>query len=98
MGTPSKHIIIIAGEASGDMRAAGLSRALKELDPSLRLSGIGGEYMCQAGVECFTDITQLAVIGIAEVIKNLSRIKKVFDQTGGFYFQFFFRGKEIAFI
>jgi lipid-A-disaccharide synthase len=63
------------------MRAAGLARALKELAPSLRLSGIGGAYMRQAGVECFTDITELAVIGIAEVVKNLSRIKKVFDQA-----------------
>lgn len=75
------HIMLIAGEASGDMRAAGLSRALKELAPSVRLSGIGGEYMRQAGVECFEDITELAVIGIAEVVKNLGRIKKVFDQT-----------------
>ncbi len=73
--------MIVAGEASGDMRAAGLARALKQLDPTLRLSGIGGDYMRQAGVECFADITQLAVIGIVEVIKNLSRIKKVFDQT-----------------
>jgi len=81
MGTPSKHIIIVAGEASGDMRAAGLAIALKKLDPTLRLSGIGGSYMRAAGVECFTDITELAVIGITEVIKNLSRIKKVFDQT-----------------
>jgi lipid-A-disaccharide synthase len=37
--------------------------------------------MRQAGVKCFTDITELAVIGIAEVVKNLSRIKKVFNQT-----------------
>jgi len=81
MGTPSKHIIIVAGEASGDMRAAGLARALKELDPSLKLTGIGGGYMREAGVECFTDITELAVIGIAEVVKNFGRIKKVFDQT-----------------
>jgi lipid-A-disaccharide synthase len=75
------HIILIAGEASGDMRAAGLAQALKQLDPTLRLTGIGGQYMRQAGVECFTDITELAVIGIAEVVKNFSRIKKVFDQT-----------------
>ncbi len=75
------HIMFIAGEASGDMRAAGLARALKELDPSLRLTGIGGAFMRQAGVECFTDITELAVIGIAEVVKNFSRIKRVFDQT-----------------
>ena len=81
MGTPSKHIMIVAGEASGDMRAAGLAHALKKLDPTLHLSGIGGSYMREAGVECFTDITELAVIGIAEVVKNFSRIKKVFDQT-----------------
>jgi len=73
--------VIVAGEASGDMRAAGLACALKELDPSLRLTGIGGKYMKETGVECFTDITELAVIGIAEVVKNLGRIKKVFDQT-----------------
>jgi lipid-A-disaccharide synthase len=73
--------MIIAGEASGDMRAAGLARALKTLDPALTMSGIGGEFMRQAGVQCFTDITQLAVIGIAEVVKNFSRIKKVFHQT-----------------
>jgi lipid-A-disaccharide synthase len=73
--------MIVAGEASGDMRAAGLAHALKKLDPTLRLTGIGGEFMRQAGVECFTDITELAVIGIAEVVKNLSRIKKVFCQT-----------------
>jgi len=73
--------MIIAGEASGDMRAAGLALALKKLAPSLKLSGIGGTYMREAQVECFTDITELAVIGIAEVIKNLGRIKKVFDQT-----------------
>jgi len=73
--------MIVAGEASGDMRAAGLARALKELDPGLKLYGIGGPHMRQAGVECFTDITELAVIGITEVIKNLGRIKKVFDQT-----------------
>ncbi|MDE2028127.1 MAG: lipid-A-disaccharide synthase [Candidatus Omnitrophica bacterium] len=81
MGTPSKHIMIVAGEASGDMRAAGVARALKQLDPALRLSGIGGEHMRRAGVECFCDITELAVIGIAEVVKNFSRIKKVFRQT-----------------
>jgi len=76
-----RHIMFVAGESSGDMRAAGLASALKKLAPTLRLSGIGGQYMREAGVECFTDITELAVIGIAEVIKNLSRIKKVFDQT-----------------
>ena len=81
MGTPPKHLIIISGEASGDMRAAGLARAIKELDPSIKLSGIGGEHMRAASVECFADITELAVIGIVEVLKNFNRIKRVFEQT-----------------
>lgn len=81
MGTQTKHFIIIAGEASGDMRAAGIARALKKLDPSIHLTGIGGSFMREAGVECFEDITSLAVIGIVEVIKHFNRIKKVFEDT-----------------
>ena len=73
--------MIVAGEASGDMRAAGLAHALKALDPSIILSGIGGQYMRETGVECFCDITELAVIGIAEVVKNFARIKRVFELT-----------------
>lgn len=80
MGSP-QHFIIIAGETSGDMRAAGLARALKEIHPNLKLSGIGGEYMRNAGVECFEDITSLAVIGLVEVIKHFGRIKAVFEAT-----------------
>ncbi len=73
--------MMVAGEASGDMRAAGLARALKGLAPEIRLTGIGGASMRQAGVVCFADITELAVIGITEVVKNFNRIKKVFEQT-----------------
>ncbi len=73
--------MVIAGEASGDMRAAGLVAALKTADPSLRFSGIGGEFMRAQGVKLFEDITALAVIGIVEVIKNFGRIKKVFEHT-----------------
>ncbi len=73
--------MVIAGEASGDMRAAGLVAALKELSPPLRFSGIGGDCMRAQGVELFEDITSLAVIGIVEVIKHFDRIKKVFELT-----------------
>lgn len=72
--------MIIAGEVSGDMRAAEVAQALRSQSPSLQMNGVGGERMKQAGVECFADITQLAVIGFVEVIKNYGRIKKVFDQ------------------
>ena len=81
MGTQKKHLMIIAGEASGDMRAAELVLALKSLSPDIQFSGVGGDCMKKAGVELFEHITSLAVIGIAEVLKNLKRIKKVFDHV-----------------
>ena len=80
MGEPKKLLMIIAGEVSGDMRAAEVAEALHAAAPSLKFTGVGGEYMAKAGVECFADITELAVIGFSDVIKNYGRIKKVFNQ------------------
>ncbi|MBI3602132.1 MAG: lipid-A-disaccharide synthase [Candidatus Omnitrophica bacterium] len=80
MGTQKKHLIIIAGEASGDTRAGKLVNAIKALSSEITFSGVGGDCMQEAGVELFDNITSLAVIGIAEVLKNLGRIKKVFDR------------------
>lgn len=80
MGTQKKHIMIIAGEASGDMRAAELVNAIKALSPDIKFSGVGGDCMQKAGVSLFDHITSLAVIGIVEVLKNLGTIKKVFHR------------------
>ncbi|HLD88128.1 MAG TPA: lipid-A-disaccharide synthase [Candidatus Omnitrophota bacterium] len=79
MGTPQKHIMIVAGEASGDMRAAGIVRALK--NTGMRFSGVGGTHMADCGVELFANIHDLAVIGIGDVIKNFNRIKQIFDRV-----------------
>ncbi len=50
MENPQNHIVIVAGEASGDMHAADLVRQMKSFDPSLKFSGLGGEEMRRAGV------------------------------------------------
>jgi lipid-A-disaccharide synthase len=39
----SRKIMIIAGEASGDLHGAALVKALHEIDPEIRFYGIGGE-------------------------------------------------------
>jgi lipid-A-disaccharide synthase len=80
MGESQKLLMIVAGEVSGDMRAAEVAEALRALSPSLRLTGVGGERMAHAGVELFANITDLAVIGFVEVVKHYGRIKKVFHQ------------------
>lgn len=81
MNNSFQKILIITGEESGDMRAAPLVRAIRHYAPNTRFIGIAGDRCRQEGVETFTDIRELAVIGFVEVIKNFSRIKKVFDLT-----------------
>ncbi|MHC4663402.1 MAG: lipid-A-disaccharide synthase [Planctomycetota bacterium] len=69
-----KTIIIIAGEASGDMHGAALVRAIKRIYPDIKFMGIGGDKMKDAGVELFWDVTRQAAIGIFEVAFALPRL------------------------
>jgi len=70
--------MILAGEISGDMHAAGLVRALRQTDPSLTFFGFGGPLMREAGVETHYDVKDLAVMGIVEVLKRIFFFRKVF--------------------
>lgn len=62
---------IIAGESSGDAYGAALAEALHRRQPQLRLHGMGMEKMRAAGVELFTDSSELGIIGIWEAIRHL---------------------------
>jgi len=78
MQTSNKHIVIIAGETSGDMHAAHLVKEIKRLDPSITFSGLGGSKMRDSGVEIYEDLTKLAVVGFWEVLKHYGQFKKIF--------------------
>ncbi|MFU8780081.1 MAG: lipid-A-disaccharide synthase [Kiritimatiellia bacterium] len=66
----SKQIMIIAGEHSGDMRAAEIIAAINRNTPGLKWFGIGGPRMRQLGVETRHDIEEMAVMGIGEVLRR----------------------------
>lgn len=74
-----KKILIVAGEASGDLHAAYLVTQLKKVSPDLSFYGLGGDNMKAAGVDVDFDLTKLAVVGFFEILKNYSRFKKIFD-------------------
>lgn len=73
----SKNVLMIAGEASGDLHGASLIRELKKLDSSLKIFGIGGDKMKAEGMELIYHIDKMAFLGFVEVIKHLPFIKKV---------------------
>ena len=62
-----KRVMIIAGEASGDLHAAKLVKAVRTQRPDIHFYGIGGEDMCEAGVEVMVDAAELAVVGLVEI-------------------------------
>jgi len=75
----NKHILIVAGEASGDLHAAHLVKAIRKMRPDTAFLGLGGERLKAEGVEICYDIVGLAVVGLFEVLKNLKKFKEIFD-------------------
>lgn len=73
-----KHILIVAGEASGDLHASNLVRAIKDIYPQVEFFGLGGNRLKEQGVNLYFDIVDLAVVGFFEVLKNLKKFQEIF--------------------
>lgn len=71
---PFPHVMISAGEASGDMHGANLVKALKQQAPEITFSGMGGRELEAAGVEVLFDAAKIAVVGAFEVLSHLKDI------------------------
>ncbi|MEE8152487.1 MAG: lipid-A-disaccharide synthase [candidate division NC10 bacterium] len=76
----NKKIFIVAGEASGDLHGADLTRALVTLDPEVTVVGMGGEQMRRAGVRLLIDAGDLAPVGVTDVLPRLSALWRAFWQ------------------
>ena len=72
--------MVVVGEASGDAHAARVVTALQQRAPDIKVSGIGGEKLRAAGMEINIDFSELAVMGLVEVLKRYRHLKNVFNQ------------------
>jgi lipid-A-disaccharide synthase len=71
--------MISAGEASGDLHAANLVKALHTIDPSIRIRGMGSDKLREVGVELLVDCADIAVVGLVEVLANYRLIKRALN-------------------
>ena len=83
MTTSNKlKIYLIAGEPSGDLLGSRLMRALrKKTNNEVEFFGIGGDTMEQEGLKSLFDISELAVMGLVEVIPSIPKVLKRIKQT-----------------
>ncbi len=68
-----REILIVAGEASGEMHGAALAERLRFLAPDRPLAGIGGARMEAAGVALIERVDNLAVMGFIEVVRHVPK-------------------------
>ena len=68
-----REVLIVAGEASGDLHGAGVAEELARLRPDLALLGVGGVRMDAAGVALVERTDRTAVMGFVEVLRHVPR-------------------------
>ena len=68
-----REILFVAGEASGDLHAAGVARELRAAHAPFALTGIGGDEMRAAGVQLLEHAEKLAVMGFVEVLRHVPK-------------------------
>lgn len=83
----TKKILLIAGEASGDLLGSHLVEAIQNLDPEIQFLGVGGEGLKKRGMKILYSSHSLSVVGMTEVFLKLNSIfkalrglKKALDQ------------------
>jgi lipid-A-disaccharide synthase len=72
----SKKILMVAGEASGDLQGAHLVEAIHRIDPGVQFFGIGGEGLEKVGMKLLYSSRSLSVVGITEVFPKIRSILK----------------------
>ncbi len=73
-----KKILVVAGEASGDLHGAGLLKELIKINPVLEFFGMGGDKMRNEGLKLSYHINQVSFMGLFEILSHLSFLRRVF--------------------
>ena len=75
------RIFILAGEPSGDKLGGALMAGLKALHPDVTFEGIGGPMMMAKGLESHFDMSELSVMGLAEILPKYRALKARINET-----------------
>lgn len=71
-------IAVVAGEASGDLHASEVIRALKALHPSLETFGIGGDMLAREGTLLVHHAREMGIVGLFNVLRHLPMFRRIY--------------------
>lgn len=80
----SRSVLIVSGEASGDLYGADLAHALRAHHPDLRVYGVGGARMQAAGVQLIADSRAWGAIGVVEALKVAPKVYLAYQRVKRF--------------
>ncbi len=76
----SRSLMVVAGEVSGDIHAGNMLEALRGLAGEVDAFGVGGERLEEAGLDCLVATSELAHMGLAEVLRELPRLAAILNR------------------
>ena len=76
----SGQIMMVTGEASGDMYGSMMASEIKRIDPAIKLVGVGERGMKAAGVEILLDSSEISVVGVWEALVRLPRLWRALER------------------
>ncbi len=74
MSPEAPRILLVAGEASGDLHGAALVRELRRRRPEIEVYGIGGDYLRREGMHVLVDTSSVATMGLTEIVGSAGRL------------------------
>ncbi len=76
-----KRVLLVVGEASGDLHGSHLVRALRERDSALEISAVGGEALKREGAKIIFDVARIAGMGLTELAGNLTSLWRAYSRV-----------------
>lgn len=73
-------VLMVAGEASGDLHGSKVVARLRALAPDVSVFGVGGDRMRDAGMEIIHHANDFAMVGFVEILKHVPRLKGAMDE------------------
>ncbi len=72
------RVLLVAGEASGDLHGAALVRALQRRVPAIEVWGVGGQQLRAAGMRILVDAASVATMGFTETFGTIGRLVRLY--------------------